>query len=286
MYELLKFVPSPPDGDPLEYVNQFLSGSFYMNSIGYFWKAGFEGQNDLWEGTARSEKAHDSPLPNDLKSYIKNNVTYRLEDCKYINVLSFVRHGYDPISKYVDAVDPRFANFGNYVVRIKDLESFVNRVVDAMKKIDNSYGLAGPVVYHHRNEEIQYQDCFNKWDWFAWQNEWRIAFLPDYPRIRELAYTNPTDLYETPFVLQVGDVSNLVDVFPTSEYIHGLSKIYNGYSIVEQIDTKEEEIRKIGALGLPAPYEAFCDQYVGYNRERFDQLVNGIGLGERMMFSI
>lgn len=65
-----------------------------------------------------------------------------------------------------------------------------------------------------------------------------------------------------------------------------LSKIYNGYSIVEQIDTKEEEIRKIGALGLPAPYEAFCDQYVGYNRERFDQLVNGIGLGERMMFSI
>ena len=68
--------------------------------------------------------------------------------------------------------------------------------------------------------------------------------------------------------------------------LFGLSKIYNGYSIVEQIDTKEEEIRKIGALGLPAPYEAFCDQYVGYNRERFDQLVNGIGLGERMMFSI
>lgn len=59
------------------------------------------------------------------------------------------------MKKQVLRVDKRMKPFGDVAVRIKYLNSFVDRVEDYAKAQKDDYCLSGPVNYHRRDENIE-----------------------------------------------------------------------------------------------------------------------------------
>ena len=116
-----------------EYLQSFLDGQLYLNSIGFFWSHGFEKQSDFFEGASEMGSSCNMPFPDNLKKNIKGSVVYRLNAYKYWNVLCFYKQEYDPVKKQVLRVDKRMKPFGDVAVRIKYLNSFVDRVEDYAK---------------------------------------------------------------------------------------------------------------------------------------------------------
>ena len=87
----------------------------------------------------------------------------------------------------VEPLDERMKTFGNYVIRIKNVSTFVSRVISSMMREGASFGIMGPVVYHSSDEDVKNTDCFDKIAPLSWQKEWRIDYLPQYSKLKEEA---------------------------------------------------------------------------------------------------
>ena len=261
MYDLIKFTSEK------QFAESFLKGKLYMNSLGYFWSNGYQSQRDLFEGTFSYAKPEDMMFPDDLSAVIDGKVMNRLEAMKYCNLFCMVKHGYDPIRKQVERIDLRMKSFGEYAVIVRDLETFVNRIYDVLISMKDCYGLMGPVSYHSRYQELKESDCFDKCDDFIWQKEWRLAFLNNYSELKDIAAKNPEAPYDVPCTLDIGDISNIAEIYESKALFDNIQIAYSGFREVDKI-FENKKARKLVSKGIPAVYGVFCDGFIGWNPRR------------------
>ena len=167
---LLKFISRE------EYVDDFLNGNFYMNTLYYFWD-----QKPLEEAKKEREKylkAHSEQNPDNVKISILNKLSRAqgdilegvvgygpnvhselmfgenlLSDCiyqavgfQYCNVLCFYRLDYKfhaPLFCH-DVLNTDMTQFGEYVIIIKDEFELIRRIENA---VGNMKFLCGDVEY-------------------------------------------------------------------------------------------------------------------------------------------
>lgn len=146
-----------------EYLNDFINGSLYMNTLSFFWnhekpykalnvKEEFckehpninpnavlikidnnltAGQTDLYEGVTKTKE-----VPNEVKEFFKlsnvSNMAIRPNGLSYCNCLSFYKlYPNKSHSKYYidrNNLETLANDFGRFVVIIKDQKEFLNRV--------------------------------------------------------------------------------------------------------------------------------------------------------------
>lgn len=177
---LLKFISKP------KYVDDFMRGRLYMNSLEYFWneyrlekarkwqeemkrkkakakaagarpdedmpvaldECGTPGQMDLFEGVGGTVKdAAALGFDQDFCGALATDVSLRAEGFRYCNVSCFYRLDYRRVPNMILwDTNPSMANFGEYVVIIDDEAGFLRLVNRAMDRLGYQY-LCGSVRY-------------------------------------------------------------------------------------------------------------------------------------------
>lgn len=265
-----------------DFAESFLEGNIYMSALGYFWANGFESQQDFNEGTVQMQAPQQSPFPQALRSVIKGSVRYRLETYKYCNLLCMVMHHYNTQKKQTEWFDERMRNYGEYAVRIFDVEEFLNRVFERAKA-QGDYCLAGPVNYLSLDTVRDGTDCFDKLLPFAWQKEWRIVYIHDQERLKRLAAEDPIRTYEEPYTLQIGDIADIAEIVSAKDIFDTPQNIYKGYKVVKHVDPMiwPNELKRIG---MPAPYQWSATSYRGWgDRPSFQNKVIEIDGGKQRL---
>lgn len=269
-----------------EFAESFLKGNIYMSALGYFWSNGFDSQKDFNEGTVEMQAPADSPFPQDLCSVISGSVRYRMEAYKYCNLLCMVMHHYNIQKKQTERFDERMRDYGECAVRIFEVEEFLRRVTEKAKALGD-YCLAGPMNYLPFDTVRNYVDCFDKMAPYAWQKEWRIAYIHDHERLKQLAAEDPLRTYEEPFTLNIGDISDIAEIVSAKDIFDTPQNIYKGYKIVDRVEPMvwPDELKKIG---MPPPYHWSAPDYFGWgDRPSFQNKVIEIDGGKmRPLFSI
>lgn len=269
-----------------EFAESFLKGKIFMSSLGYFWENGFESQKDFNEGTVQMQSPGQSPFPQDLRSAIKGSVRYRLEAYKYCNLLCMVMHHYNTQQRQTEKFDNRMRQHGEYAVRIIDIEEFLNRVFQKAKA-QGDYCLAGPMNYLSYDTVRDRTDCFDKLLRFAWQKEWRIAYIHDIERLKRLAEEDPIRTYKEPYTLDIGDISDIAEIVSAKDIFDTPQNIYKGYKVVDKIDPMvwPDQLKH---MGMPAPYQWSASDYLGWgDRPSFQNKVIEIDGGkQRLAFDI
>ena len=269
-----------------DFAESFLEGNIYMSALGYFWANGFESQQDFNEGTVQMQAPNQSPLPQQLQSVINGSVRYRLEAYKYCNLLCMVMHHYNTEKKQVERFDERMRDYGEYAVRVFNLEEFLNRVFDKAK-VQGDYCLAGPMNYLPFDTVRNGTDCFDKLLPFSWQKEWRIAYIHNQENLKQLAAEDPARVYEEPYTLKIGDISDIAEIVSAKDIFDTPQNIYKGYKVVERIDPMiwPDELKR---MGMPKPYQWSASSYRGWgDRASFQNKVIEIDGGRlRLGFDI
>lgn len=286
-----------------EYLNDFLDGHLYMNSIGHFWKFGQpHPQDDLFEGVFESvaafelDRKYGTDLSGSFGSHIMLPVMNRLEGFQFVHILCFYMHEYDPELKLVTKIPTSIKGLGKYAIRIRDVQSFVDILFKKIRK-ENLYGLMGPITYRHPNEEIEYTDCFDKNITHMDEHEWRFALIPDFEKAKneavvlrhanvEKALEKMPLVYDQHIYFEVGDLRKLAEVVDADKLISDPGKTYGrDYKKVDRLPYKWEERKKLledfYRMGLPIPYQAYPEQYVGWGsraafRDKVMEIDNGV----------
>lgn len=252
-----------------EYVDDFINGHIYMSALGYFWDKGVEAQKDFEEGVYSTVDPKEMIPDEKVANAIKGPVRLRLEAYKYCHLCCFYLHEFDSDAMSTVRFDERVRMFGEYAIRVKAPDIFINRLAEYAKQRDD-YFLAGKMNYHYLGGEPKYPDCFDKKVHFSWQKEWRIAYLQDYEKLKELFKAEGNEPYDKPIKIDIGSLKDITEVYQTEELLASPLNVHPGYRIVE----------KINAPDIP---------YVGWgDRISFQGLFMGIDGGEgwaKMIFS-
>ena len=277
-----------------EWAEDFLDGKFYMNSIGHFWKAGIEQKNDFLEGTGESisldqfEEYFGTGIRDDFGDHILDMIQNRIEAYKYCHILCMLMHEYDPSRKEAVSISPKMSSMGEYTVMIYDVQSFVDRIFEKMLFM-GQYGLMGPVSYHAYEEKMIYSDCFDKYERFRHECEWRFALIPDYDKAKEMAKANPEAEYDTYIVYDIGSIRDIAKIVDKKSLIEDAGALYcdkqgGRYKTVKHLTKSWAQTKpildKMLNVGLPISYDAYPEQYVGWApREAFKKKVISIDGG-------
>lgn len=171
---LLKFISQE------KYMEDFLNGDLYMNSLYYFWneypqikaaqtKAEYlrmhpesdpdsvcvkldsapNGQMDLFEGTVWTGDAALMGFDNDFAKVLKQDLIFRSVGYQYCNVLSFYRLDYTIENRHaVWKANSSMQAFGEYVAIIDNPKELLQRVRQAVLR-ENFDFLCGNIEYRH-----------------------------------------------------------------------------------------------------------------------------------------
>lgn len=272
MYDLYRFF------EKQEYVDSFLKGYIHVTSIGHFWENGFTGQKDFTEGLMAVVDASDSAGNSGYdfvstfgKEHILLPIMHRMEAMKYCHIACFVLHRYDEQNEECELLDSNMRSFGGYAVRIKNLESFVNRIFLKLRN-NRDYGLVGPVDYHNIKMQDSYRDCFDKLEIFSHQKEWRFAYLPNYEELKNFSNSNPERSYDHMCDFKIEDIHDIAEQVNVDDVFSNIGSLYRGkngsYTAVKTLRVPLLEERamqeQIQNIGIPYSYDANPFQYVGY----------------------
>ncbi len=167
---LLKFISQK------SFVDDFLNGSLYMNSLYYFWneypikEAAIKraelislnpevdldnisfpidykispAQADMFEGTVGFDNSKNSNMS--IENHMFTDTIIRAVGFQFCDTLSFYRLDYEFDNMILHYDLPNMKEFGNYVAIIKDKKELLRRVNEAAKR-DNINYLCGDVHY-------------------------------------------------------------------------------------------------------------------------------------------
>lgn len=287
MFDLIRFF------EKKEYVTDFLNGDFYMNSIGHFWGLSSAVQNDIAEGIGESMDTesfmnqYDENFIQVFDGHLLLPIMNRIEAMKYVHVCCLSLHEYDDNAKIVSTIPSEMRKMGNYAVRIKNMQVFVDRIFKKLKS-KGLYGLMGPVDYHAPSEKNRYMDCFDKYTNHAFEKEWRFALIPDYNRARKLAADDENRIYDEHTIFKIGEINDIAEEIDINLLFNNIGKLYstNGtaYKVVDEMPIlwkkRKVEIEKMINAGIPFFYDAYPNQYVGWSpresfRDKIMELDNG-----------
>lgn len=226
-----------------KYAEMFKDGKLYMNSLSFFWENGFEEQRDLYEGISDTLDKSKISFPIDVSQIISGDVMFRLEAYRYCNLYCFYRVDISdelfwnagttsvfPDTRAIRLPDKSMESFGEYVGIVKNERKFVQRVLAAIDK--DWFCVTGDVRYKERKGVLKSishgmdmasrdlysasrwlrggtnrtsaKDCFDKTKDYEEQKEWRICL-----------FRNRKE--DTPYILDVGDLSDIVDIIASKE---------------------------------------------------------------------
>lgn len=287
-FDLIRFTSA-------KYVNDFLDGKIYMNSIGYFIENGFEDQKDYFEGVSYYEDPNTSEFAqrydDRLKAALTGDIAWVNEGSKYCNVACFYK-----LNRYknqVELVNSDIFSFGEVAIHIFDVHQFLERVIRATGKRKDFYWCAGNVNYYNpdnTNVRNHVLDCFCKTQKHSYQREWRIAVLNQYSTLKQLAedaieagYIN----YTRPFVLEIGVIRDIARSIPADELSKNQAKFFPKQTMVKKmkpikrLTPKEVEMLlsngiRLSRNELEGAYWGNCGNYprIGFDNY-IDQLANG-----------
>lgn len=195
------------------FVDMFMDGHIRLNSLDFFLGEHDEptkdGQIDVWEGLT---------CPIDAQS---------IEDCKplkgyrYCNLLCCNRLNYfqNEIG-IVWSMNMEMANFGDYVVIIKDPDEFQRRLVSAAEERQYKCLCRG-VDYSEKYDRSR--DVFDKSTRYAYQNEWRAALY------RGVTKCEPCEL-------NIGPVDDISEWCYTRELEEHIIRIFSDKDFVSTHD--------------------------------------------------
>tara|TARA_R110002050_G_scaffold172662_1_gene304863 strand:- start:252 stop:1010 length:759 start_codon:yes stop_codon:yes gene_type:complete len=201
-----------------QYVDSFLNdGLLYMNNIDYFRKyedADVALRGDAHEGLAASYKAEELTI--NLGEHLVTGAVGKV-DLRYnhegdTNIYSMTKISDGKIIEAGDAglfLSKKFKEFGNRAVVISgsNITEFEKRLKMAISADINIHTprednvVAKQVKYSSRDDHHGQMNVFDKFDNYAWQHEWRIAFKQ---KIASGAYP-----------LRIGSLSDIAQVFET-----------------------------------------------------------------------
>lgn len=237
MHNLIKFFSSK------KYLDEFISGQLYMNTLDYFWKNGFDDQRDIFEGVICTVPVKEfQAMPVEYQALQASDYCFRAEGYRYCNVLCFYKMQYEINGAFVRCdYDVGMKQFGDYVAFITNQRELTRRIERAATA-EGYKVLCGDVRYHHqmlngkqssegkrlqliskdrlftieelerRKFSIKRRDCFDKDILYSGQNEWRVALYRGEKNVN--AYR-----------LNVGDLSDIVRWFPFENMRAGIEKI-------------------------------------------------------------
>jgi hypothetical protein len=211
-----------------QYVESFINeGLLFMNNIDFFKDyedAGEALRGDVHEGLAASYKAEELTIKfgdHTLEGAIgKVDVRYNREGETNIYSMTRISDG-----NILDAGDEglflsdKFKKFGNRAVLIagSNIVEFERRLQSALSEQADIYSelekgrASQQVSYLDRNKHHGKMDIYNKFDDYAWQYEWRIAFKQANPK--------------GPYPLKIGNLSDIAQVFETDALINEPMKL-------------------------------------------------------------
>lgn len=179
-----------------QYVDSFLNeGLLFMNNIDFFKRyedSDIALRGDIHEGLVASYKADELTIMigNEKVEGAVGKVDLRLNHEDDTNIYSMTKIS---DGKILDAgegglfLSEKFNSFGNRAVIISgsNIVEFERRVQEALSKAEDTYTprednvVAKQITYLNRNQHSGQMDVFNKFDEYAWQHEWRVAFKQD-----------------------------------------------------------------------------------------------------------
>ena len=235
-----------------DYAEMFREGKLYMNSLSFFWEKGFEEQRDIFEGISDTIDKSKIGFPMDMEQVVSGDIMFRLEAYRYCNLYCFYRvdildellwnnstASVFPDTRAVRLPDKTMESFGEYVGIIKDEKKFLQRVLDALepewicvtgdvryrerkgviKPISHGIDMATTELYPASHwlrdgaNRTSSKDCFDKTKYYEEQKEWRICL-----------FRNKKD--DQPYILNVGDLSDIVELVETSKVREYLTDKY------------------------------------------------------------
>ena len=236
-----------------KFLDAFISGKLYMNTLNYFWNNGFEEQKDIFEGVVCTVPVKDfNGFPMDFQAAQASDYHFRAEGYKFCNILCFYKINFilEDGLLHCDLNDD-MSKFGEYVAIITNENEFLRRIEAAVKR--NHYEvLCGDVHYHpqmlngkqskegprmylavkdrffkieelqNRGFNIRKRDCFYKGIEYHNQNEWRVALYRG---------EQTTDAYE----LDVVNLSDIVCCYPVRDIQKGLAHCINRNGVSDTV---------------------------------------------------
>lgn len=237
------------------YAADFLAGNLYMNPLSFFrQQSGNDAQNDPLEGLCGSVNKDQlkqlgfdfdpaflrrvkGAVPLISQSYGQNNLfcMYRLpvdDERKRVDIPS------DELRSFCDGGEEHLR-----AMRITDHQEFLDRIERAISKGIQGhlieYGIYGEIAYQDawpNAEGIASRSAFHKDSRYSYQREWRLCIL----RLAQ---------QEEPFVLSIGDISDIVQDIPFTDFLSAPTTIYPGYDIVEnEADPNPDPYHVIGGI--------------------------------------
>jgi len=276
MFDLIKFCDE-------KYVSDLLDGKLFMNTLGYFWNNGFEGQKDFTEGTDMLSQPQDVEfIYKEFQDAIIGNVGWRREVNKYINLYCLYKlNRYDD---QIEQIDKRINNFGKVAIHITNVDAFIIRIMKGMKQYQNSLFCCGDVHYYAPficPPKSEMLDCFNKPDYLSYQKEWRLAILANREMIAQLAANSPSAQYVEPIILNIGNIRDISRVIATEDLLNHADTYFRGSKIVEKVNRKVMLTPQIAdqwfAKGFAFPRSALDGAYWGNcDRVEFNRSITAI----------
>lgn len=166
-----------------------------------------------------------SSIPDSIKPLVDKITWVDLGDLQYYKVLCFYSLLYDASNDWFIAPDPRLAEFGDTALVITDMDELMRRMLQALldKYGEHSIFLADTVNYFNHSVTRKLQPLFEKDESYSWQNEYRIAFSrladPNDPYVIENHLEGKMLLDLDPVILQIGNISDIVAVYPADKLI-------------------------------------------------------------------
>lgn len=232
-----------------DYVDEFLHGDLYCNSLEYFWKNGFEEQKDIYEGLSANVNLDSIKhiFPEELRDHLIQDIRIQAVGYASCNILCLTK--IDAIPFYGNTIikmPSEMDNFGKQAIVITDLSEFIRRVNERIEQLGFKY-VCGNVAYHKPFENgektekkskitwksvepvtleqlgnpavLTKRDSFDKHSKYANQNEWRICI-----------FRGNNDA--SAFTLKIGDISDIAfnvksEMLIDRSYVEQLIKRYN-----------------------------------------------------------
>jgi hypothetical protein len=217
-------------------------------------------------------------FPAELSNCVVHDARFRMEAYGYCNLLCFFRiDAIDTTDRVYIAKDyinsARFSpllnnkmnhvvqipssdmnSFGDTVIIVKDETKFIERILATIRQVGGEC-VIGDVRYHPLKDRLDPSSLYrrsitfipdtpfdlkdiddglhdiisygslDKYDIYSYQREWRVCWLPD---VRN----------NEPKFLHIGNMSDIIEIIPTSELMDSLQSIFLGYYLGDVKETR------------------------------------------------
>lgn len=220
-----------------QYLDSFIAGNLYMNSLEYFRKLeGNEAQIDWGEGLCGT--IHKNQLrqlgyhfPPDLHKLMGDMVPLRNDYYGLNNIFCLYRLSIDDSRKILWRPDEQIYKFNDtedrankIVARITNMEQFLQRLECAvhagLARNRIEYSIYGNVIYSNAWDHADgpgTRSAFHKDPSYAYQNEWRFCILRH-------------TFDENAFQFSVGDLSDIIQVISFEQFASHPESLYPNYT--------------------------------------------------------